>query len=125
MHATAKAEEMQSRVLDLEAALALPEPPDDVARRLKRRLLLRRFWQSAARYWGKDGARLSWVLPGLILMTVLLNLAAAYGMNVWNRAIFDALEKRDGATVLFLTLVYAAAAGRKRAADRHRRSTRA
>jgi putative ATP-binding cassette transporter len=107
MHATAKAEEMQSRVLDLEAALALPEPPDDVARRLKRRLLLRRFWQSAAGYWGKDGARLSWILPGLILMTVLLNLAAAYGMNVWNRAIFDALEKRDGATVLFLTLVYA------------------
>ena len=46
------------------------------------------------------------MLPGLILMTVLLNLAAAYGMNVWNRAIFDALENRDGATVLFLTLVY-------------------
>jgi vitamin B12/bleomycin/antimicrobial peptide transport system ATP-binding/permease protein len=107
MHATAKAEETRSRVLDLEAALALPEPPDDVARRLKRRLLLRRFWHSAAGYWGKDGARLSWILPALILLTVLLNLAAAYGMNVWNRAIFDALEKRDGATVLFLTLVYA------------------
>ena len=97
----------------------MPEPPDDVARRLKRRLLLRRFWQSAAGYWGKDGARLSWVLPGLILLTVLLNLAAAYGMNVWNRAIFDALEKRDGATVLFLTLIYFPLLVGKRAADRH------
>jgi hypothetical protein len=24
----------------------------------------------------------------------LLNIAAAYGMNLWNRAIFDALEKK-------------------------------
>jgi hypothetical protein len=51
-----------SNKLDVEAALATPEPPDDVARRLKRRVLLRRFWQSAAGYWGKDGARLAWVL---------------------------------------------------------------
>ena len=36
------------------------------------------------------------MLSGAILLTILLNLAAAYGMNVWNRAIFDALEKRDG-----------------------------
>ena len=27
-------------------------------------------------------------------------------MNVWNRSIFDALEKRDGGTVLFLTLMF-------------------
>jgi vitamin B12/bleomycin/antimicrobial peptide transport system ATP-binding/permease protein len=33
-------------------------------------------------------------------------LAAAYGMNVWNRFIFDALERRDAATVLHLALLY-------------------
>jgi putative ATP-binding cassette transporter len=27
-------------------------------------------------------------------------------MNVWNRAIFDALERRDGGTVLYLSLIY-------------------
>jgi putative ATP-binding cassette transporter len=40
------------------------------------------------------------------LLTVLLYLAASYGMNVWNRAIFDALERRDGGTVLYLSLIY-------------------
>jgi vitamin B12/bleomycin/antimicrobial peptide transport system ATP-binding/permease protein len=46
------------------------------------------------------------VLTGTILLTVLLYLAAAYGMNVWNRAIFDALERRSGGTVLNLSLIY-------------------
>ena len=27
-------------------------------------------------------------------------------MNVWNRAIFDALERRDGGMVLYLSLIY-------------------
>ena len=34
------------------------------------------------------------------------NLAASYGMNIWNRAIFDALEQRDATTVFFLSMVY-------------------
>jgi vitamin B12/bleomycin/antimicrobial peptide transport system ATP-binding/permease protein len=45
-------------------------------------------------------------LSGTILLTVLLNLAASYGMNLWNRAIFDALEKRDARTVLFWSTIY-------------------
>ena len=73
---------------------------------VRRRALLRRFWHSASRYWRKGGGRLSWVLTGSLLLVVLLNLAAAYGMNVWNRAIFDALEKHDGATVLLISLLY-------------------
>ena len=46
------------------------------------------------------------MLPGTILLTVFLSLAASYGMNLWNRAIFDALERRDAATVLFWSIVY-------------------
>jgi putative ATP-binding cassette transporter len=108
MSTSVQAEESRGKepIRDLEDAIATLEPDDDTTRRAKRRVLLRRFWQTAHGYWGKDGARLSWLLCGLILLTILLNLAAAYGMNVWNRAIFDALEKRDGGTVLFLTLVY-------------------
>ncbi len=56
-------------------------------------------------FWGPAGPA-RWVLTGTILLTVLLYLAASYGMNVWNRAIFDALERRDGGTVLYLSLVY-------------------
>ena len=33
-------------------------------------------------------------LPAALLLIILLSLAISYGMNVWNRAIFDALEKR-------------------------------
>src|SRR6195256_3048051 len=80
---------------------------DEASNRLRRRLLLGRFWLSARGFWGpRRGDRLAWLLTGTILLTVLLYLAASYGMNVWNRAIFDALERRDGGTVLDLSLIY-------------------
>jgi putative ATP-binding cassette transporter len=79
---------------------------DQDSNRLRRRLLLRRFWKGATGFWRAGGDRLRWVLPGTILLTILLSLAASYGMNLWNRAIFDALERRDAATVLFWSIVY-------------------
>lgn len=82
------------------------EQSDEEAGELRKRYLLRRFWKSAAGFWGKRGARLSWVLSGLLLLILLLNLATSYGMNVWNRLIFDALEKRDSDAVFFLSMLY-------------------
>ena len=82
------------------------EQPDRGSNPLKRRLLLRRFWKGAAGFWLKGGGRLSWVLPASIFATVLLALATSYGINVWNRAIFDALERRDANTVVFWSIVY-------------------
>ena len=80
---------------------------DETSNRLRRRLLLGRFWLSARGFWRPPrGDRLAWLLTATILLTVLLYLAASYGMNVWNRAIFDALERRDGGTVLYLSLIY-------------------
>jgi vitamin B12/bleomycin/antimicrobial peptide transport system ATP-binding/permease protein len=74
--------------------------------RLRRHLLLRRFWKGARGFWRVGGDRHSWMLSGTILLTVLLSLAASYGMNIWNRAIFDALERRDATTVLFWSILY-------------------
>jgi putative ATP-binding cassette transporter len=37
---------------------------------------------------------------------IVANLAAQFGINLWNRAIFDALEKRDSATVFYLSAVF-------------------
>jgi vitamin B12/bleomycin/antimicrobial peptide transport system ATP-binding/permease protein len=91
---------------DIEEAIADLALDDEASNRLRRRLLLRRFWRSARGFWGSGGDRLSWLLTGTLLVTVLLFLAASYGMNVWNRAIFDALERRDATTVLYLSLVY-------------------
>jgi vitamin B12/bleomycin/antimicrobial peptide transport system ATP-binding/permease protein len=92
---------------DIETTIADLRPDDPASNRLRRRLLLRRFWRSARSFWGSRGDRLAWPLSGTILLTVLLYLAAAYGMNLWNRVIFDALERRDGGTVLYLSLIYA------------------
>ena len=83
-----------------------PELSPEERTQRKRRALLRRFWHSASLYWGKDGGKRAWLLTGGLLAIVLLNLASAYGMNVWNRAIFDALEKRDSSDVLFISLLY-------------------
>jgi vitamin B12/bleomycin/antimicrobial peptide transport system ATP-binding/permease protein len=91
---------------EVDEALTDLDQEDEDSKRLRRRLLLRFFWRSARGFWGAGGDRLSWLLTGGILLTILMYLAAAYGMNVWNRFVFDALERRDAGTVLYLALLY-------------------
>ena len=91
---------------DVDETIVSLDPAEGISDQLKRRLLLLRFWQSAAGFWGAAGGRGSWPLTGAILLLILLNLAVSYGMNIWNRAIFDALEQRDATTVFFLSMVY-------------------
>jgi putative ATP-binding cassette transporter len=87
---------------DIKALEDSEETDDD----LMRRYLLRRFWHSAKRFWTDRGSAMAWVLTGALLVVILLNLAAAYAMNVWNRSIFDALEKKEAGTVLTLSMLY-------------------
>jgi vitamin B12/bleomycin/antimicrobial peptide transport system ATP-binding/permease protein len=94
------------RSREVEEKLKVLEQSGVDAGELKRHRLLRRFWKSAAGFWGKREERLSWLLSGALLLIILLNLATSYGMNLWNREIFDALEKRDSQTVLFLSMLY-------------------
>jgi vitamin B12/bleomycin/antimicrobial peptide transport system ATP-binding/permease protein len=86
--------------------VAAPAPTEQYTNRLRRHLLLQRFWRSAIGYWRAGGDRSSWLLSATILLTVLSSLAASVGMNLWNRAIFDALEQRDAGTVLFWSVIY-------------------
>ena len=79
---------------------------DDDPEAAKRRYLIRRFWHSALRFWSLGGDRLAWPLSGGLLALILINLAFQYGINVWNRVIFDALEKRDSDTVFFLSVIF-------------------
>ncbi|HWV52577.1 ABC transporter ATP-binding protein/permease [Pseudorhodoplanes sp.] len=88
-----------------------PDPaidPEEEARKEKerRRALKGRFWSSASRFWGRNGDRLAWPLTIGLFVLVLLTVAAQYGVNVWNRAIFDALEKRESARVLWLAGIF-------------------
>jgi vitamin B12/bleomycin/antimicrobial peptide transport system ATP-binding/permease protein len=79
---------------------------DEETAQLRRRYLLRRFWHTGFRFWSTPGRHVAWLLSAALLVIVLLNLAAAYAMNLWNRSIFDALEKKDAGTVLSLSLLY-------------------
>ena len=103
--------------IDDEIGKVIEPPPPDVVEpdpeltpeeqeEARKSYLLTRFWISARGYWGKNGDRLAWVFSIGLLILIVTNVGFQYGINVWNRAIFDALEKRDSATVFFLTAVF-------------------
>src|SRR4051812_37517474 len=83
-----------------------PELSPEGAEELRKRYLLTRFWISARGYWGKSGDRLAWPFTIGLLLLIVATVAFQYGINVWNRSIFDAIEKRDAATVFHLTAIF-------------------
>jgi putative ATP-binding cassette transporter len=73
----------------------------------RRRYLLHRFWRSARGFWRpSEGDRLAWPLTAAGALLILGTLGFQYGINVWNRGIFDALETHDAATVFRLSLLF-------------------
>jgi vitamin B12/bleomycin/antimicrobial peptide transport system ATP-binding/permease protein len=76
----------------------------------------RSFFRFAHRFWTGPTRRMAWLLTLGVLTFVLANLAAALGVNRWNKFFFDALEKRDvvnvlaGVAIIFALAVASAAA---------------
>src|SRR6266404_1261965 len=83
-----------------------PQWSPEEAEQARKDYLLTRFWISARGFWGKDGDRLAWLFSIGLAILIVGNVCFQYGINVWNRAIFDAIEKRDSATVFYLTAVF-------------------
>jgi vitamin B12/bleomycin/antimicrobial peptide transport system ATP-binding/permease protein len=83
-----------------------PELSPEEAEQARKDYLLTRFWISARGYWGRGGDRLAWLFSIGLLILIVTNVGFQYGINVWNRAIFDAIEKRESATVFYLTAVF-------------------
>jgi len=83
-----------------------PEMSAEEVEEARKDYLLTRFWISARGFWGKKGDRLAWAFSVGLLILIVANVGFQYGINVWNRAIFDAIEKRDSATVYYLTAVF-------------------
>jgi putative ATP-binding cassette transporter len=83
-----------------------PEMSPEEAEEARKDYLLTRFWISARGFWGRNGNRLAWLLSIGLLVLIVANVGFQYGINVWNRAIFDAIEKRDSATVFYLSAVF-------------------
>jgi len=99
-----------------ESAKIEPPPPEvaepdeamspEEAEQARKRYLLKRFWVTARGFWGKSGDRIAWIASIGLLLLIILHVVAQYGINVWNRNIFDAIEKRDSTTVLWLSAVF-------------------
>jgi putative ATP-binding cassette transporter len=108
----ANADQPSDQVSDMEKSAGFEsemktlEDAGEDTEELRRQYLLRRFWHTATRFWTDRGSHMAWMLSGAVLVVVLLNLAASYAMNQWNRSIFDALEKKDGSAVFSLSMIY-------------------
>jgi len=103
-----------------ESGEQLPDPPPEIADTVeagdegeqeslddaRRRYLLGRFWLSAKGFWGRNGTKLAWLLTIALLALIVLNVTVQYGINVWNRHIFDALERKDAAVVFHLIAIF-------------------
>ncbi|ARM86889.1 ABC transporter ATP-binding protein [Rhizobium sp. CIAT894] len=83
-----------------------PELTPEEAEQARKKYLLKRFWISARRYWGRSGEKLAWPCTLGLLALIGINVGFQYGINRWNRAIFDAIERHDAGTVYFLSAVF-------------------
>ncbi|MGF9567269.1 ABC transporter ATP-binding protein/permease [Neorhizobium sp. JUb45] len=94
----------------------LPPPPDisetdtgmtpEDIERARRKYLLRRFWISARGYWSRRGDGIAWPFSLGLLALICINVGFQYGINVWNRGLFDAIEQRDAPTVYYLGALF-------------------
>jgi vitamin B12/bleomycin/antimicrobial peptide transport system ATP-binding/permease protein len=70
---------------------------------------LARFWDAALGFWRTGGggtARVAWALTLAVTAFALATLVLQYRLNVWHRAMFDAIDKRDGGGVLSQSLAF-------------------
>lgn len=72
----------------------------------RKAFLLKRFWISARGFWGRQGDRLAWPLSIGLLVMIGINVGFQYGINVWNRGLFDAIEQRNADGVYSLGSIF-------------------
>ncbi len=62
----------------------------------------------ASGWWRGSTARKAWWLTGALALCLVANIVTNLALNGWNRAFFDALERRDGGTLGLLVPVFGA-----------------
>jgi putative ATP-binding cassette transporter len=78
------------------------DPSDD----RERRYLLALFWDAALGFWRRGSGPVAWALTLGVIALAFVGLGVQYRLNVWYRAMFDALETRDASAVLEQTLIF-------------------
>ena len=80
---------------------------DTAIQRAQKKPLVRRFWMTARGFWSsKRSWKVAWLMTAVLIALVVGQLIFQYQLNVWNKAIFDALEKKDSATVLRQAMLF-------------------
>jgi putative ATP-binding cassette transporter len=85
------------------------EVPEESLEERRRRYLLRRFWKTAFGFWRHS--RTAWMLTIATVAVVVVNVGVQYGINLWNRTFFDALETRNAGATLTQGLIFLPLAG--------------
>jgi vitamin B12/bleomycin/antimicrobial peptide transport system ATP-binding/permease protein len=80
--------------------------PDQSLDKQTRRALLGLFWRSARGFWSGKAWKVAWLMTIGLLAIVLIQLLIQYRINVWNRDIFDAIEKKNAGVVLTQAMIF-------------------
>jgi putative ATP-binding cassette transporter len=81
--------------------------PKRKPRKKKQLPLVRLFWRTARGFWSAQRSwKVAWLMTATLVALVIGQLIFQYQLNVWNKTIFDALEKKDSATVLRQALLF-------------------
>src|SRR5437588_12553701 len=71
------------------------------------RPLVRRFWHTARGFWSSEKSwKVAWLMTACLIALVIGQLCFQYQLNLWNKAIFDAMEKKDAAVVLHQAIIF-------------------
>jgi putative ATP-binding cassette transporter len=79
---------------------------DAVNDRHTRQYLLTRYREAALGFWRQDARRTAWFLTVAVFTLAVVNLGLGLLMNVWHRVMFDALDNRDGSTVVSQSIIF-------------------
>lgn len=81
--------------------------PKSSVERAQQQPLVRRFWRTARGFWSHPKSwKVAWLMTVCLVALVIGQLFFQYQLNLWNKAIFDALEKKDSATVLRQAMIF-------------------
>src|SRR3954449_11969095 len=81
--------------------------PQSSVEREQQKPLVRRFWHTARGFWSSEKSwKVAWLMTACLILLVVGQLFFQYQLNIWNKAIFDALEKKDAATVLHQSIIF-------------------
>jgi putative ATP-binding cassette transporter len=66
----------------------------------RQKQLTRRFWQTGREFWLERGSGWTWLVTIALAALIVMQVVIQYGLNLWNRVLFDALEQKQGVVVL-------------------------